>query len=176
MKRPLRRERIIPHLSWICICISQMLTDSLPPPTRLGGRVRCSGSFGALLGLEQLAVQSGQRRRRRVVVQVCVRRSDRFGYEMACGHCRRHRKQSLAFNFDQLCWIRGLSSSPKSQGGPKVVLRKLKMAPEFASRNPENSSGRPEAHPGRPIAHPRRRPRCTRSPFSRPAHLPPQFY
>ena len=76
------------------------------------------------------------------------------GYEMACGHCRRPRKEILAFNFDQLCWIRGLSSSPKSQGGSKVVLRGSKMAPEIASWDPENSPGRPEAHPGRALALP----------------------
>ena len=73
---------------------------------------------------------------------------------MACGHCRRPRKEILAFNFDQLCWIRGLSSSPKSQGGSKVVLRGSKMAPEIASWDPENSPGRPEAHPGRALALP----------------------
>ena len=73
---------------------------------------------------------------------------------MACGHCRRPRKEILAFNFDQLCWIRGLSSSPKSQGGSKVVLRGSKMAPEIASWDPENSPGRPEAHPGRALAFP----------------------
>ena len=76
---------------------------------------------------------------------------------MACGHCRRPRKEILAFNFDQLCWIRGLSSSPKSQGGSKVVLRGSKMAPEIASWDPENSPGRPEAHPGRALALPARR-------------------
>ena len=73
---------------------------------------------------------------------------------MACGHCRRPRKEILAFNFDQLCWIRGLSSSPKSQGGSKVMLRGSKMAPEIASWDPENSPGRPEAHPGRALALP----------------------
>ena len=60
----------------------------------------------------------------------------------------------MAFNFDQLCWIRGLSSSPNSQGGSKVVLRGSKMAPEIASWDPENSPGRPEAHPGRALALP----------------------
>ena len=75
-------------------------------------------------------------------------------YEMACGHCRRPRKEILAFNFGQLCWIRGLSSSPKSQGGSKVVLRGSKIAPEIASWDPENSPGRPETHPGRALALP----------------------
>ena len=75
-------------------------------------------------------------------------------YEMACGHCRRPRKEILAFNFDQLCWIRGLSSSPKSQGGSKVVLRGPKMAPEIGSLEPQNSPSRPEAHPGRALALP----------------------
>ena len=75
-------------------------------------------------------------------------------YEMACGHCRRPRKEISAFNFDQLYWIRGFSSSPKSQGVPKVVLRGSKMAPEIASWDPENSPGRPEAHPGRALALP----------------------
>ena len=112
------------------------------------------------------------------------------GYEMACGHCRRPRKEILAFNFDQLCWIRGLSSSPKSQGGSKVMLRGSKMAPEIASWDPENSPGRPEAHPGRALAlpAPRKAPGSVRaaadctppgegpggpgSNFSRSAHLP----
>ena len=113
------------------------------------------------------------------------------GYEMACGHCRRPRKEILAFNFDQLCWIRGLSSSPKSQGGSKVVLRGSKMAPEIASWDPENSPGRPEAHPGRALAlpAPRKAPGSVRAAanctptgggpggagtsFASPAHLPP---
>ena len=75
-------------------------------------------------------------------------------YEMACGHCRRPRKEILAFNFDQLCWIRGLSSSPTSQGRSKIVLRGSKMAPEIASWDPEISPGRPEAHAGRALALP----------------------
>ena len=73
---------------------------------------------------------------------------------MACGHCRRPRKEILPFNFDQLCWIRGLSSSPKSQGGSKVMLRGSQMAPEIASWDPENSPARPEAHHGRALALP----------------------
>ena len=76
------------------------------------------------------------------------------GYEMACGHCRRPRKEILASNFDQLCWVRGLSSSPKSQGGSKVMLRGSKMAPEITSWDAKNSLGRPEAHPGPPLALP----------------------
>ena len=76
------------------------------------------------------------------------------GYEMACGHCRRPRKEILASNFDQLCWVRGLSSSPKSQGGSKVMLRGSKMAPEITSWDAKNSPGRPEAHPGPPLALP----------------------
>ena len=76
------------------------------------------------------------------------------GYEMACGHCRRPRKEILAFNFDQLCWVRGLSSSPKSQGGSKVVLRGSKMAPGISSWEPQNCPGRPEAHPGRGLVLP----------------------
>ena len=71
------------------------------------------------------------------------------GYEMACGHCRRPRKEILAFNFDQLCWVRGLSNSPKSLSGSKVLLRGSKMAPEIGSWEPQNSPSRPEAHPGR---------------------------
>ena len=73
---------------------------------------------------------------------------------MACGHCRRPRKEILASNFDQLCWVRGLSSSPKSQGGSKVMLRGSKMAPEITSWDAKNSPGRPEAHPGPPLALP----------------------
>ena len=73
---------------------------------------------------------------------------------MACGHCRRPRKEILAFNFDQLCWVRGLSNSPKSLSGSKVMLRGSKMAPEISSWDPENSPGRPEAHPGRALALP----------------------
>ena len=73
---------------------------------------------------------------------------------MACGHCRRPRKEIMAFNFDQLCWIRGLSTSPKSKGVPKVVLRGSKMSSEIASWHPENSPCRPEAHPGRALALP----------------------
>ena len=76
------------------------------------------------------------------------------GYEMACGHCRRPRKEIVAFNLDQLCGIRGLSSSPKSKGLPKVVLRGSKMAPEIGSWEPQNSPSRPEAHPGRALALP----------------------
>ena len=71
---------------------------------------------------------------------------------MACGHCRRPRKEILAFNFDQRCWIRGLSSSPKSQGGSKVMLRGSKMASDLGSWEPRNSRSRPEAHPGRALA------------------------
>ena len=73
---------------------------------------------------------------------------------MACGHCRRPRKEILAFNFDQLYWTRGLSISPKSQGGSKVVLRGSKIAPEIGSLESQNSPGRPEAHPGRALALP----------------------
>ena len=75
-------------------------------------------------------------------------------YEMACGHCRRPRKEILASNFDQLCWVRGLSSSPKSQGGPKAMLRGSKMAPEITSWDAKNSPGRPEAQTGPPLALP----------------------
>ena len=73
---------------------------------------------------------------------------------MACGHCRRPRKEILSFNFDQLCWIRSLSSSPKSQGGSKEVLRGSKMAPGIGSLEAQNSPSRPEAHPGRALALP----------------------
>ena len=73
---------------------------------------------------------------------------------MACGHCRRPRKEILAFNFDQLCWVRGLSTSPKSKGVPKVVLRGSKMAFEIACWDPENSPARPEALSGPPLALP----------------------
>ena len=73
---------------------------------------------------------------------------------MSCGHCRRPRKEIVAFNFDQLCWIRGLSSSPKSQGGSKVLLRGSKMALGFPCWDVQNSPGRPEAHPGRALALP----------------------
>ena len=73
---------------------------------------------------------------------------------MACGHCRRPRKKIVAFNFDQLCGIRGLSSSPKSKGLPNVVLRGSKMAAEIGSWEPQKSPSRPEAHPGRALALP----------------------
>ena len=73
---------------------------------------------------------------------------------MACGHCRRPRKEIMAFNVDQLCLIRGLSTSPKSKGVPNVVLRGSKMAPEIGSWDAQNSPSRPEAHPGRALALP----------------------
>ena len=73
---------------------------------------------------------------------------------MACGHCRRPRKEIVAFNFNQLCGIRGLSRSPKRKDVPKVMLRGSKMAPGVACWDHENSPGRPEAHPGRALALP----------------------
>ena len=73
---------------------------------------------------------------------------------MACGHCRRPRKEIVAFNLDQLCGIRGLSSSLKSKGLPKVVLRGSKMAPGIGSWDSQNSPSCPEAHPGRGLALP----------------------
>ena len=103
------------------------------------------------------------------------------GYEMACGHCRRPRKEIVAFNLDQLCGIRGLSSSPKSKGLPKVVLRGSKMAPGISSWEPPNSPSRPEAHPGRALVlpAPRKAPgsvraaaKCT-SPGGRPGGATP---
>ena len=75
-------------------------------------------------------------------------------YEMACGHCRRPRKEIVAFNLAQLCGIRGLSRPPKSKGLPKVVLRGSKMAPEIGSWEPQNSPSHPEAHPGRGLVLP----------------------
>ena len=101
---------------------------------------------GELLQAES-TIYSLPRRQGRIFVAGAV-------YEMACGHCRRPRKEILALNFDQLCWIRGLSSSPKSQGWSKVVLRGSKMDLEIAFWHPENSPSRPEAHPGRALALP----------------------
>ena len=57
----------------------------------------------------------------------------------------------------QLCWVRGLSNSPKSPSGSSVMLRGSKMAPESGSLEPQNSPSRPEAHPGRALALPARR-------------------
>ena len=54
-------------------------------------------------------------------------------------------KRNLGFQLP----IQGLSSSPKSKGVPKVVLRGSKMAPGIGSLEPQNSPSRPEAHPGR---------------------------
>ena len=64
------------------------------------------------------------------------------------------KKYLLSFNFDQLCWIRSLSSSPNSQGGSKVMRRGSKMAPEIGSGESQNSPSRPEAHPGRALSLP----------------------
>ena len=54
-------------------------------------------------------------------------------------------KRNLGFQLP----IQGLSSSPKSKGAPKVVLRGSKMAPGIGSLELQNSPSRPEAHPGR---------------------------
>ena len=54
-------------------------------------------------------------------------------------------RRNLGFQFP----IQGLSSSPKSQGGSKVVLRGSKVAPEIGFLKSQNSPSRPEAHPGR---------------------------
>ena len=72
---------------------------------------------------------------------------------MACGHCRRPRK-TLILQIRSTCWIRGLSSSPKSQGGTENGASRVEHGTRIGSWDRKNSPGHPEALPGRALALP----------------------